>query len=286
MEHILVAMDISEVSDRAFERALQLAQAHAVKLTVMHVIDDQKLTHDDNDPGMEDRLIEQARMELRRHWANLSEPEAERISLTVKIGSVSEAILSEVESRKVDLIVLGLHHATSKDVFIGTKAGRIVRNSVVPVLVVKDKPAGPYRTVVAATDFSPSSEHALSVGLDLAPDAAFCLLHVFETPFPGRIKLNAVQLAEYERPLIEKSQHESSEATDAFVKIHGTFKASITPKLERGETAAGIGKIVGEQNADLLVMGTHSRTGIVGSMIGSYAIGFLNAPPCDVMVSR
>ncbi|MEK1890253.1 MAG: universal stress protein [Phyllobacterium sp.] len=285
MEHILVAMDVSEVSDRAFERALQLAQAHDVKLTVMHVIDEKKLDRD-LDPGMEDQLIEQARIELCRHWANLSELEAERISLTVKTGSVWKDILAEVETRKVGLIVLGLHHPTTKDRFIGTKASHIVCNSIVPVLVVKDKPAGPYRSVVAATDFSSSSEHALSVGLELAPDAAFCLLHVFQTPFSSRIKLNAEQLAEYERPLIEKSQQESSAATDAYVKRHGKLKASITPKVERGETATGIGKIVDEQNADLLVMGTHSRSGIVGSMIGSYAIGFLNAPPCDVLVSR
>src|SRR6478735_7700992 len=104
MEHILVAMDVSEVSDRAFERALQLAQAHDVKLTVMHVIDEKKLDRD-LDPGMEDQLIEQARIELCRHWANLSELEAERISLTVKTGSDWKDILAEVETRKVGLIV-------------------------------------------------------------------------------------------------------------------------------------------------------------------------------------
>ena len=284
MEHILVAMDVSEVSDRAFERALQLARAHDVKLTVMHVIDDRN--SNDDDPGMKDRLIEHARMELRRHWADLPAADAERISVIVKIGSVWKDILGEVATRQVDLIVLGMHHAMTKDRFIGTKAGNIVRNSLVPVLVVKDKPAGPYRTVVSASDFSSSSEHALSAGLELAPQAAFCLLHIFQTPFSSRIKVSAEQLAEYERPLIEKSQRESSAATDAFVKKHGIFTASITPRLERGETAPGINKIVGEQHADLLVMGTQSRSGIVGGMIGSYAIGFLNAPPCDVMVTR
>ncbi|MEK1886645.1 MAG: universal stress protein [Phyllobacterium sp.] len=284
MEHILVAMDVSELSDRAFERALQLAQAHDAKLTVMHVIDDKNVNDDDS--GMKARLIEEGKMELRRHWANLSPPAAERISVIVKIGSVWKDVLAEVATGQVDLIVLGMHHATTKDRFIGTKAGNIVRNSLVPVLVVKDKPAGPYRTVVAASDFSPSSEHALSGGLELAPQAAFCLLHVYQTPFSSRIKVNAEELAEYERHLIEKSQRESNAATDAFVKKNGNFTGSITPRLERGEIVPGIDKIVGEQHADLLVMGTHSRGGIVGGMIGSYAIGFLNAPPCDVRVTR
>ncbi|MRG56770.1 hypothetical protein GF108_14410 [Phyllobacterium sp. SYP-B3895] len=283
MKHILVAMDGSG-ADRAFERAMLLAQAHDAKLTVMHVIDYKHL--DDNDPDIDDRLIQQATTELKRHWADLSTPTAERISVIVTTGSVWQDILAEVEIGKVDLIVLGMHHATVKDRFIGTKAGNIVRNSHVPVLVVKDKPAGPYRTVVAASDFSPSSEHALSAGLELAPQAAVCLLHVFETPFSSRIKVNAEELAAYEQRLISQSERESNAATAAFAKRNGTFTGSITPRLERGEIIPGIDKVVGEQDADLLVMGTHSRSGIVGRMIGSYAIGFLNAPPCDILVTR
>ena len=282
MKHILVAMDVSEISDRAFERALQLAQAHGSKLTVMHVIDDEEL----KDNNTKDRLIEQATMDLRRHWANLSPSSATRIGAIVKIGSVSKDILAEVATRQVDLIVLGMHHATTKDRFTGTKAGNIVRNSLVPVLVVKDKPAGPYRTVVAASDFSLSSQHALGAGLEIAPEAAVCLLHVFQTPFSSRIKVNAEELAEYERPLIDQSQREADAAIRAFVKTNGAFSGSVTPRLERGEIEPGIDKIVAEQNADLLVMGTHSSSGFVGAIIGSYAMSFLNAPPCDVMVTR
>lgn len=277
-------MDVSEVSDRAFERALQLAQAHDSRLTVMHVIDDDELK--DNDPNTKDRLIEQATMHLRRHWANLPPSSATRIGAIVKIGSVSKDILAEVATRQVDLIVLGMHRATTKDRFTGTKAGNIVRNSLVPVLVVKDKPACPYRKVVAASDFSLSSQHALGAGLKIAPEAAVCLLHVFQTPFSSRIKVNAEELAEYERPLIDQSQREADAAISAFVKTNGAFSGSVTPRLERGEIGPGIDKIVAEQNADLLVMGTHSSGGFVGAILGSYAIGFLNAPPCDVLVAR
>ncbi|WP_074063545.1 universal stress protein [Rhizobium etli] len=149
----------------------------------------------------------------------------------------------------MDLIVLGLHHASSQDVFVGTKAEHIACNSVVPVLVVKDKLAGSYHTVVSATEFSPCSARALPMGLELATDADFFLLHVFETPFPGRIKLNAEQLAEYERPLVEEFQHEAQKAMDAFLKEHGHCEASVTPKLERNETENGISKILLEQDA-------------------------------------
>ncbi|APO77099.1 hypothetical protein AM571_PA00214 (plasmid) [Rhizobium etli 8C-3] len=87
------------------------------------------------------------------------------------------------------------------------------------------------------------------MGLELATDADFFLLHVFETPFPGRIKLNAEQLAEYERPLVEEFQHEAQKAMDAFLKEHGHCEASVTPKLERNETENGISKILLEQDA-------------------------------------
>lgn len=286
MKHILVAMDLSPHSDRAFERALQLAQSHDAELTVMHVIEEQVLEYGD-DSSMEKRLKSHVEEKLRRHWAKIRKAKADRIRLIVKIGNPWEDILAEVKTKKADLIVLGLHHKDAlQDMFVGTTAERTIRHSHIPVLVVKDKPAGAYRKAVAATDFSPCSAHALHMGLELAPDAAFTLLHVFDTPFRNRIKFSHKELENYKRPFIEKSQREAKEAMDAFVKGHRTSKASITPMLERNETATGIHAVVDRQNADLLVMGTHGSSGLIGSLIGGYALDFLNAPPCDVLVSR
>lgn len=286
MKHILVAMDLSGRSDRAFERALILAQAHGAELTVSHIIDEQVMDYD-RDSGLEDSIRECAKAKLERHWANLPESSVKRINLAVKVGAPWESILAEADAKRADLIVLGLHGKDAlRDMFVGTTAERVIRHSVIPVLVVKEKPTGEYRFVVAATDFSPCSAHALGIGLELAPEADFRLVHVFETPFPNRIRFRDDELESYKRPFEDRLRLEAKQAMDAFMSGHSFSKASIKPILERDETIPGVLKIVREQDADLLVMGTHGGTGIVGNFIGSYALYMLNAPPCDMLITH
>jgi nucleotide-binding universal stress UspA family protein len=85
--------------------------------------------------------------------------------------------------------------------------------------------------------------------------------------------------------LIERSRQEAEEAMAAFLKGHGATAPSITPRLERDEIVPGVSRLVLEQDADLLALGTHGRTGIVGALTGSVALTFLSNPPCDLLVS-
>lgn len=287
MKHILAALDLTPNADRAFERALMLATAHDAQLMLLHVINDHLLGYEDEDGTFTKTLMEKATRMMERYTIALPAEMKARVTSSIVIGKAWKEIITAADKSKADLIVIGLHHIKPvQDIFLGTTAERLIRNSTKPVLVVRDKPGEDYRNVVASTDLSPCSAHALSAGLELAPDAAFTLLHVFETPFPAHIKFSRKELEDYTKPKIEQSQRESKEAMDAFLKGHDVCKASITPVLERNEIVTGIGKIIEQQKADLLVMGTHGRTGIAGAMLGSIAVIFLNDPPCDVLVTH
>lgn len=287
MEHILVALDLSPQADRAFERAVMLATEHRTTLTVLHVINDNLLGYEDEDGTLAKTLLEKATRMVQRYTASLPPGTKSVVKSRIAIGKAWKEILSAADKIGADLIVIGLHHTDPmKDIFLGTTAERLIRSSSKPVLVVRDKPGDTYRNVVTTTDFSPCSAHALSMGLEIAPNAAFTLLHVFDTPFPAYIKFGRKQLEEFKDPLLERTYREVKEAMDAFLKGHDACKASISPRLERNEVGAGIGKVIDEQKADLLVMGTHGRTGITGALIGSVALAFLNDPPCDVLVTR
>jgi nucleotide-binding universal stress UspA family protein len=56
--------------------------------------------------------------------------------------------------------------------------------------------------------------------------------------------------------------------------------------LRRG----AVGEVLREQIAtlkpDLLVVGTHGRTGVAGAVLGSVATGLLSDPPCDVLAVK
>jgi nucleotide-binding universal stress UspA family protein len=224
---------------------------------------------------------------MERYTSTLAPEVRARVRVQLAIGKPWEEICRIADESKADLIVVGLHHTRPiRDVFLGTTAGQLIRNGDQPVLMVRETPDGPYRRAVAATDFSPASAKALRSGLRLAPEAEFTLLHTFETPFPELIRFSSADLDAYMQPMIERARVEAEEAMDAFLTGHNARKASITPRVERDETVPGIYKVIQQQQADLLVLGTHGRAGIKAAMVGNTAQVFLNDPPCDVLVTH
>ena len=80
--------------------------------------------------------------------------------------------LSAMQNKiKTDLIIMGMHSkAKFRDLFVGTTVERVVRKGVLwPVLIVKNKPTGPYKNIVAAIDFAPGSKSALRTGYGIVP---------------------------------------------------------------------------------------------------------------------
>ena len=233
-------------------------------------------------------LTSAAEDKLKRHWLAMPETVARGFHHIIRIGSPWETVLAIANEAACDLIVLGLHRLDPlKDMFIGTTAERIIRNSTLPVLVVKDKPLGPYRKVLVGTDFSPCSSHALQAALALVPHARFHLFHAFETPFPAFIQFRPDDLEAWRRERLDKAVAQVKLDLEQFLMPHiGGTKPQITTLVERGEIAGVVASMLRQHQPDLLVFGTHGRSGVAGALMGSVAVSFLNSPPCDVLVSR
>ncbi len=56
--------------------------------------------------------------------------------------------------------------------------------------------------------------------------------------------------------------------------------------VKEGPALDVIEREVRTRNADLLVLGTHGRTGAALNLLGSVALAFLECPPCDVLVGQ
>jgi nucleotide-binding universal stress UspA family protein len=137
----------------------------------------------------------------------------------------------------------------------------------------------PIRTVLHPTDFSDSSGHAFRVACSLARDygARLVAVHVAPPPviaygdgvFPGR----AVVYEEEARDKLDKLQ-----APDP--KVH------VEPRLVEGDAAGEILRAAEETQCDVIVMGTHGRTGLGRLLMGSVAEQVLRKAPCLVLTVR
>ena len=136
---LLVPIDIAEVDTArpALERAVALAQASNGTVRLIHVRSLMPVAYMEFVPATFD-IDQQRNAETRLAEIAASVPlPAERVSATVRFGSVYNEILEEAETTGADLIVVGSHRPTMATYLLGSNAATIVRHAACSVLVVR-----------------------------------------------------------------------------------------------------------------------------------------------------
>jgi len=140
------------------------------------------------------------------------------------------------------------------------------------------------RRILVPTDFSPPSERALEMAIEFARrfGAELTLFHAHELPayvFPdGVMPVSPEILVELERTMSAELERLAARARAAGVP------ASI--KTGVGAHDVEIVRFASEMNADLIIMGTHGRTGLRHVLLGSVAEKVVRRAPCPVLTVR
>jgi nucleotide-binding universal stress UspA family protein len=136
---ILVPVDIGEVetSQPAIDAAVLLVQGAEGSIRLIYVRSLVPATYMEFVPPTFDaEQQEGAEAKLGEVAAGVGLP-AERVSATVRMGSVYNEILQEAEAIGADLIVVGSHRPTMATYLLGSNASTIVRHAKSSVLVVR-----------------------------------------------------------------------------------------------------------------------------------------------------
>lgn len=280
---ILLATDLSARSDRALDRAAQLASQWKAALVAVHALETQPdaaraPTYEDlpswrrpPDPAL--AVERQIRRDIRDAVPDLR--------IVVTEGDAAEVVLNVAEREQCDLIVV----AASRDqglgrVSLGRTVEFLMRRAPIPVLVVKTRPAGPYRHVLVGTDFTDEARHGLTVASKLFPDAMFAVMHAFDMPYRSLISR-----AELSRDFTAMEQEEIR----AFVQEAGldaNASSRVATLIEHGPPQIMMHNYVAERNADLTVIGTVGRNMLFHLLIGGHAPKIVDGVPSDVLVVR
>jgi nucleotide-binding universal stress UspA family protein len=276
---MLVATDLSDRSERAFDRGMRLGREHAATVDLLHVVEGSPLAQ------IQERRQALAEEYLREWFASLPEAERSGVRLNVERGDPFAVIIEQAQERNADLIVLGEPGKKGfKELFVGTTAERVIRHSDRPVLIVKQRAGDTYRRALVAADFSEGCLRALGAAYKIAPSAEVLAVHAWQLPAAG---LGTRQAA-------EKAMNEDNEMLrrriERQARDHLVAQAS-PPRSPRIEMREGnpffvIREAIASFQPDLLAMGTHARSGIAVAMVGSLAREFLVEAPCDVLVAR
>jgi nucleotide-binding universal stress UspA family protein len=192
-------------------------------------------------------------------------------------------IVTELEHERYDLCVIGTHGRTGLSrILLGSVAEKVVRHAPCPVLVVRpENPPTPFSHVLIPTDFSESAARALDLASRLVqPDGVATLLHVIELPvaFAGEVTTS------FTRDLDKRSAMALEHAVGTLrAKTRATVKTRSSIGAPGAQTLA---ELEADPTIDLVVMGSHGRTGIKRALMGSVAEKVVRHARCPVLVAR
>ncbi|MGE8678324.1 MAG: universal stress protein [Achromobacter marplatensis] len=276
---ILLATDLSARGDRALDRALQLTKALNTKLIVLHVMESHSTSARLTTPVWR-RLSSDHKALAERELAEDLAAADVPFEVVVVSGDPLAHIMETADGFGCSLIVTGTaRDETLGRLLLGTTVEKLARQARQPVLVVKTRPRKPYHDVLVATDFSPGSRQALRAALQLVPDANLTLFHAYDVPFQGKtVPDDAITRSFYKGA--EQSAREFTADTPEL--------AGLTPNivLEPGQPETVLSEYSFNHRSDLVVTGTHGRTGILRTAIGSVAERLLESLPSDVLIVR
>lgn len=278
MKRIMIATDLSARSDRALQRAIALAHEFEAALHIVHVVDDSL------PPSILSRHEDAASEALREQIAAIPQAKDVRWSTRIIVGQDYSDIVCFGEEHQVDLVVLGIHRHSTREMFRGTTAERIVRFGRFPVLVVRDPVNGPYRRVVVPIDLSIHSRAALAIAARIAPRGDLHIVHASHAPYKGFLSRDS------QRGLVREKQFRFAAFLERDIRELSAELGDAAPCFDVVQREGSVSEVIREQVArlrpDLLAMGTHGRTGIGHMVLGSVAEDLLADAPVDVLAVK
>lgn len=269
---ILVATDFSSRADRAIDRALQLGRDGKFPIRFIHARE--AGTRESSDRADLDRRMEQC-----VGYPAGTDQGGGPIEYAYPEGSPPVAIAKTCEAAEAGLLLIGpARYNSFGDFFMGTAVDYVLRNTVKPVLIVKKRVRSAYTQIVAGTDFSLGSAHAIIEAARLFPDAAVHVAHAWHVPFEGFQRdgyvadetegLEADKLAQFVAHLA-KSEPRLAEATTSLVR--GDAYDAIKDGMQRHPDA-------------LIALGSHGKTGFRQATLGSNTSDVLRFADADILV--
>lgn len=265
---ILIPVDGSACSEKAARLGLALAGKLAAQVILAHVV----APYTPEAKAQEERYRAEGRALLGR-WEQTAK--AAKIGVRVRLEespSIPETLTRLCQEEGCDLIVMGTHSREGlAHLFLGSVAERVSRLASVPVMLVRGR-AGEgehfrLEHILVAIDGSTLSQLALEHAKQLAErlGASLHLLHVIPT---ARHYLHEPQWA-YEldqAELRKEGEHILAEAARELPRAEVILRDAAGRRIGEVITA-----VAHEKGTDLIVMGTHGRSGLSHFLLGSVA---------------
>ena len=277
---ILVAIDGSESSKNALRQAIKLTNSEKCWITVVSVIPpyegDLGLTAVGNIIEAMKQPCEKALFEA----MEIAKAERALIKTVCEEGDIYERIVDLADAENCDLIVMGrrgMHHL--ERALVGSVTARVIGHSQRDILVVPENTAIGWKGIFLTTDGSKYSAAATDSAIN------------FVKSYGGEIKVVSVV------DVTEEFMARAPGAVEDLVKKAKGFVEDVKKKAEaqgvktetfvrEGEPYKVVTNLAKEYDSNVIVVGSHGRSGFRRLLMGSVTEKVIGHSPCPVLVVK
>ncbi len=274
---LLVAVDGSEESLHALREAFKISTGWVTVLTVTPFYEgDLPLLG-----GPErDRLLREPCDTALARAQELADAAGAVIQPLCERGEPHECIVERANAGSRDLIVMGAKgHGLLERALVGSVTQRVIGYSRQDVLVVHREGEIAWDRILLATDGSGYSAAAAARTLDLAQAYGSELLVLSVLDLPARLREEGPELTE---ELLREPQGYVDEVKNRAAAAN----LKVAAMVRQGTAHRIITQVAREAKVNLIVMGSHGRTGLTRLLMGSTAERVIGQAPCPVLVVK
>jgi nucleotide-binding universal stress UspA family protein len=285
-EKLLLPTDGSEFSEGAIREAVNLAKTCSSKLFVVSVIE--------TNPEYESiapQLIEKAEKETRQHLESVKNRAAKEgvdCEIIARQGEDPyKYIIDEAAKHQVSMIIMGRRGRKGlKRLMMGSVTAKVIGHSPCNVLVVPRAARLEFRKILIATDGSKYSNAAASEAVAIAKRCGASLIAASVVPYESISPLGIVH-SEMQWELITGESRKAAESNIKNVKeIAEKEDVKIEELILEGRPYEAIINAAKEKGVDLIVVGSHGRTGLDRLLMGSVTERIIGHADCAVLVVK
>jgi len=248
MNTILFPTDFSKNAQHAFKYAKLMAKVKKAKLILLYAYDlpiiapTSAFTTRGQTLHLIDQNLRDAALQQMKQYTNELGLLEENYTVLIKEGNATSVIADYCLNEVVDLIVMGIKgKSDDREFLMGSVTARLVGKVKVPVLAIPESAAiRPLKQIVFATNLIYNSEDEIQKAINFAVvnSSSLTFLHIQTDIEKNNSKLN--ELAK----ILESNKNENVTLT----------------VIQDGTVVHGIYRYFKENNPDLLVLSTHTKS--------------------------
>jgi nucleotide-binding universal stress UspA family protein len=273
MKKILIPTDFSQNAEYALKVAAQIAKKNGGEIILLHMLELPHQASDAIGSGTdipELMFFKNAAIKRLEDLMDEDYLDGLKVSEIVQFEMAFDGILRISQINNVDLIVMGSHGASGyKEMFIGSNAEKVVRNSEVPVLIIKkDEGEFDVNDFVFASDFNDEAKKPFEKAVEFA-NKFDATLHLVMVNTPNNFKSTTV----------------AEETMKNFLSNFNVNKVA-THIYNETNVEKGILNFADKVGADLIGMSTHGRKGLSHFFNGSISEDLVNHAKLPVVTFK